>query len=226
MYTLEYLKTLDSESLNELIERHKAAIEYLNTHKIYTFKPHPYQKQFMKAGALSKQRYLRAANRIGKSYGTAFEMAMHLTGIYPDWFEGERIKGSGHTFACIGITLDSVAKVMQKELFGHADARSKSSMGGGSIPIDSIDFDNGWSSDGMVIRSCNIKHKDGGYNTLMFYGSTNIDALMGLTLKGVWIDEIPPNYSMELYAQALTRTATTDGFIMITATPRFWALIQ
>lgn len=219
MYSLEYLNTLTTEELNELIERRQAAIEYLKTHKLFTFKPYDYQKRFYDAGATYKQRYLRAGNRTGKTYGAAYEMAMHLTGLYPDWWQGERVTGSGHRFACIGISLDSVAKVMQKELFGVEDARVKSELGRGAIPIDHIELDEGWNSDGAVIRSCKIKSVYGGYNTIMFYGSNNIDALMGLTLKGVWLDEEPPFNSLELYSQAVTRTATTGGFVMLTATP-------
>lgn len=154
-----------------------------------------------------------------KTYGAAYEMALHLTGLYPEGWSGEKVIGSGHVFACIGVTLDSVAKVMQKELFGESDARLKSKLGTGAIPKDHIEIEEGWSSDGAVIRSCKIKHVSGGYNTLMFYGSTNLDALMGLTLKGVWIDEEPPFNSLELYSQAVTRTATTNGFILMTATP-------
>lgn len=217
--TLDELRQLDPSEWEDLIERKKAALDYINTHKMFYFKPYDYQKKFYEAGAHYKQRYLRAANRVGKTYGAAYEMALHLTGLYPDTWKGERVSGNNHVFACIGVTLDSVAKVMQKELFGESDARLKSKLGTGAIPKDCIEIEEGWSSDGQVIRSCKIKHVSGGYNTLMFYGSTSLDALMGLTLKGVWIDEEPPFNSLELYAQAVTRTATTNGFIILTATP-------
>ena len=33
-----------------------------------------------------------AANRVGKSYVGAMEMAIHLTGEYPKWWKGKRFK--------------------------------------------------------------------------------------------------------------------------------------
>lgn len=194
-------------------------LEYRKFNKLQFFTPYHYQLKFMNAGKHYKQRYMRAGNRTGKTYGASFEMAMHLTGQYQPWFEGDKIEDAGHVFWCIGVDLDSVSKVMQKELFGTADCRITSLMGTGALPRDSIVMDDGMVKDGARIRSCFIQHVSGGMNTLMFYGSNNESTMMGQTVKGVWLDEEPTFNSMELYAQCLTRTATTDGFIMFTATP-------
>lgn len=108
---------------------------------------------------------------------------------------------------------------MQKELFGTADCRVDSEMGTGMIPRDNIEFEQGMVKDGARIRSCFIRHADGGYNTLHFYGSNNESNLMGQAVKFVWMDEEAPHGSLELYSQCVTRTATTDGFVMFTSTP-------
>ena len=47
-----------------------------------------WQKEFFKLGVDVQQRYLMAANRTGKSYASAFEIACHATGLYPDWWCG------------------------------------------------------------------------------------------------------------------------------------------
>lgn len=181
--------------------------------------PYPYQKEFMNASAKYKQRYARSGNRTGKTYGVAMEMAYHLTGLYPDWFEGERIEGSGHLFWCIGIDLDSTSKVLQKELFGTTDVRITDELGTGTIPRDCIDL-NHMIKDGARITSCRIQHVSGGWNTLAFYAaSKGASTLMGQAVKFIWMDEIPEHNAMEIYAQCKTRLMTTQGMLALTATP-------
>ena len=52
-----------------------------------------YQKHmaFFAAGARYQQRMFMAANRVGKTEGVgAYEVALHLTGIYPKWWKGRK----------------------------------------------------------------------------------------------------------------------------------------
>lgn len=214
---IQYLITnemwLELQELKDQIEDHD------KYNKLLSFIPYEYQLRFMKAGAKFKQRLMRSGNQTGKSYGASFEFAMHLTGQYQDYYEGERITTSDHTYWCIGIDLDSTARVMQKALFGTANVRLEDNIGTGAIPQDAIDFAS-ITKDGGRIVSARIKHVDGGYNTLQFFGAAQgADRLMGSVVKGVWIDEEPKHNSMEIYSQCLTRTTTTDGFILMTATP-------
>ena len=210
---------LDSLSTEELASLVQQLDDYRRYNKLLYVKPYDYQTRFMNASAFYHQRYMRSGNRTGKTFGGALEFAQHVTGLYQPYFEGERIKDSGHTFWCIGIDLDSVSKVLQKELFGTADARMESEMGTGAIPRSCIELDKGMVKDGAKIRSCFIKHDDGGYNTIYFYGANNEANLMGQAVKFIWIDEEPHYRSDELYAQCLTRTLTTNGHMMFTATP-------
>ena len=48
---------------------------------------------FMNAGKDFGERAFIAANRIGKSVAGGYEMACHLTGDYPDWWEGRKFDG-------------------------------------------------------------------------------------------------------------------------------------
>ena len=74
--------------------------------------------------------------------------------------------------------------------------------------------------DGNKVKSMLIRHEDGGVNTLQFYGSAQgQDKLMGQAAKLAWIDEEPAHNSLEIYSQVVTRTATTDGLVMVTFTP-------
>ena len=46
--------------------------------------------EFFRAGADNYERLFLAGNRVGKSYSGLYENVCHLTGIYPDWWEGRR----------------------------------------------------------------------------------------------------------------------------------------
>ncbi len=72
-----------------------------------------------------------AANRVGKSYVGAMEMAIHLTGEYPKWWKGKKFKEPIKAWVC-GASNETTRDICQKELFGQPDnPRDK---GKGSIP--------------------------------------------------------------------------------------------
>jgi len=56
--------------------------------RINFYDPYPYQLKFHATGSHANQRLLMAANRIGKSYCGSMELSYHLTGIYPEWWNG------------------------------------------------------------------------------------------------------------------------------------------
>ena len=108
---------------------------------------------------------------VGKSFSEAVEVSFHLTGKYPDWFEGHRFK---HPILCwaVGITGDSTRKVLQKELFGTPMGKDLEAIGTGAIPRDLIDLET-IEEDGNVIKIAKIKHHDvnghfDGWSTLEF----------------------------------------------------------
>jgi hypothetical protein len=78
---------VDVEKALEIAKELKKRERY---EKISFYDPYPYQQKFHATGFENNQRLLMAANRIGKSYCGAAEMAYHLTGLYPDWWEGKR----------------------------------------------------------------------------------------------------------------------------------------
>ena len=46
------------------------------------------QREFHEAGAVHRERLFMAGNQLGKTVAGSFEWAMHLTGDYPDWWNG------------------------------------------------------------------------------------------------------------------------------------------
>lgn len=221
--TQEALNALDPEALQELHEIIKPYLTYRKFNRIEFTNPFDYQDTFFKAGKTFNHRYLSAANRIGKTYAGAMEFAYHLTGRYPDNWQGRRIEGSGRVYWCIGLNLTMVADIQQKELLGTSNIGLTEEIGTGAIPRDCIEIKNGLEKDGARCIKVRIKHIDGGLNELAFFGSTDPDVLMGRKVAGVWMDEESP-YSNSIYNQCIARVANgvgpgENGFIMITATP-------
>lgn len=224
-----FMSSIDVESLSleeklELLELLELRELHLKYNSIEYFTPYQFQAKFYEAGKTHKRRFLCAANRIGKSFSEAQEVSWHATGIYPEDWNGHVFEKKGILLWCVGITGESTQKVLQKELFGTSDVRDTKAIGSGAIPRKHIDFDS-LAKDGQRILSCRIKHHDkngiqDGWSTIEFRSTQQGEhVLMGATVDYIWIDEEDPYRSMQIYAQCVTRTATTEGLVTITATP-------
>lgn len=130
--------------------------------------------------------------KVGKSFSEAAEVTWHLTGIYPDWYEGHKFNYPILCW-CVGITGDSTRKVLQKELFGTSMAKDITAIGTGALPKDLIDFDT-MERDGGRIMLAKIKHfndqgKHDGWSTVEFRSTQQGEqVLMGATVDYIWID--------------------------------------
>ncbi|MGL5014347.1 MAG: terminase large subunit domain-containing protein [Bacteroidales bacterium] len=212
-----------TEYKEELLELLAAREEWVKYNKLDSFDPYEFQKTFYEAGKSHRFRFLCAANRVGKSFSEAAEVSYHLTGLYPDWWDGRRFDYPILCW-CVGITGESTKKVLQKELFGTAMAKDKDALGVGAIPRNCIDFD-ALEKDGNRILMARIRHHgpDGrpdGWSTVEFRSTQQGEqVLMGATVDYIWLDEEDPFRSMDIYSQCVTRTATTKGSVVVTATP-------
>lgn len=87
------IEELSNLSPSELLECFNQAIECQEIQKHINFEyyePKPKQLEFHSTGLVARERMFRASNRFGKSFAVSREGAMHLTGIYPDWWNGYR----------------------------------------------------------------------------------------------------------------------------------------
>jgi phage terminase large subunit-like protein len=143
------------------------------------------------------------------------ETAFHLTGIYPEWWQGRRFATPVKSWVG-GPDNEHVRDNACRILLGEAENR-----GTGTVPawaILSIESGRGIAKS---VDYFTVKHVTGGtsYCNFKSYKSEE-DSWSGATLHFVWFDEEPP---YEIYSEGLTRTNAGDsgspGFAYMTLTP-------
>lgn len=152
-----------------------------------------------------------AGNQLGKTIAGGFEMAMHLTGLYPDNWNGRRFD-KPVIFWAAGVTGESTRDNPQRVLLGRPNAH-----GTGAIPKSCIEDVTPSRGVPEAVDSIKVKHVSGGTSVVSFKAyEKGREKWQGETLDGVWFDEEPPE---DIYTEGLTRTNATGGFVMITFTP-------
>jgi len=182
------------------------------SHALDHYDPYAYQIRFH--NDQSKFRCLRAGNRIGKTHCGGAEVAYHVTGLYPDWWEGHRYTKPVAVVAS-GKNNEKTRDLIQNALFG--DPTSQNAWGTGWIPKNLI---------GDTMRKpgvpeakyhVHIKHSSGGWSkvTLLAYDMPK-ETWMGHAADINWLDEEPPEPIM---SQAIRSVIDTGGIILMTFTP-------
>ena len=168
--------------------------------------------QFFRAGHDHSQRLFIAANRVGKTMGMAVELTYHLTGDYPDWWEGHRFTHANEWWVC-GVDSQSTREVLQEVLLGKVGE-----IGTGIIPRDSLDMGSLTQAKraNTPINAVRVKHQSGNYSTVTFKSyASGRESFQG-TAKSIWLDEEAPQ---DIYTECLTRTATGNNILVMTFTP-------
>lgn len=173
---------------------------------------YPKHIEFFNSGKDYKFRLFMAANRIGKTLAASFELACHLTGNYPDWWQGKRFATNSEWWVC-GVDSKLILSTLQPMLLGPIG-----DFGTGMIPYNSLDFetlkDAKKADTGIGIFR--IKHKTGTYSTVEFKSyESGRESFQG-TARSIWLDEEPP---LSVFTECLLRTATGDNILMMTFTP-------
>lgn len=198
------------------LERLLAQVEgKLNRERMRFFQPWSVQRDFFDSGREWRFRLFMAANQVGKTTVGAFEMACHLTGEYPDWWQGIRYFRPTRWWAGSD-TFDNTRDNIQQKLLGPPE--DPSAWGTGMIPSRCIvDTPPSGHTEGMVDH-ITVRHSGGGTSLVRMKAYTQPrERWQGEVLDGVWYDEEPP---LVLWTEGLTRTNTKpDGRCWITATP-------
>lgn len=167
--------------------------------------------EFFRAGATHRERCFMAGNRTGKTQAGVYEMTLHLTGIYPDWWEGRRFDKPVKAWAA-GDTSKTVRDILQEKFLGPPGAR-----GTGMIPGDRILKVTTKSGVADAADTAYVRHAAGGASALGFKSyDQRRESFQGCSQDAILLDEEP---EMAIYAESLMRTMTTGGLMMLTFTP-------
>lgn len=161
--------------------------------------------------ALYPENLFLAANRIGKTMLGAYIVVCHATGQYPQWWEGKRFNRPTKIWIG-GDTSISVRDIIQEKLLGPPGQ-----FGTGVLPKDTIVNTKTKRNIPDAIETVQVKHVHGGVSTIVFKTYEQGRVLwQGTEIDHIWLDEEPP---LEIYAEALIRTMTTKGSLLLTFTP-------
>jgi len=209
----------DLDWLDQLLPGESAAllaeaINELARFKLADYQPYAKQIEFHTLGAdfTVRERLLIAGNQLGKTVAGSFECAMHLTGLYPEDWEGA-VFNEPVTGWAASETSQGTRDTVQRLLLGPVGA-----WGTGAIPADRI-LKIQRASHGVAdaVETILVRHETGGVSrvTLKTYDQGR-ERWQGETLDFVWFDEEPPE---DIYIEGLTRTNATQGIVWVTFTP-------
>lgn len=197
-----------TEQIRELAK----GLDELQKRKLSLYRPHPKQAEFLKAGSTKRERCLLANNRGGKTLTCGFEAGAHSTGLYPDWWEGHRIRVPNLGWAG-GESNETTRDLIQTMLLGPEE----SSWGTGMIParcIKKID-----KARGIVgaVDKVYVRHVSGGISIIQFKSyEQGWQKWTGSKCHWVWFDEEPDE---DIYKEGLTRTNDERGPVFMSLTP-------
>lgn len=172
---------------------------------------------FFRLGTEHEERLFLAANRVGKTESAGgYELTLHLTGLYPDWWPGYRFDRAIKAWAA-GATGQTVRDIIQTKLIGPADDR-----GTALIPGACLGRMRPKSGIADAVDTVQVKHVSGQWSRLGFKSyDQGRRAFEGTEQDVIWLDEEPP---FDIYNECLIRTAATKpgergGMILCTFTP-------
>lgn len=168
--------------------------------------------EFFAAGKDHSERLALCANRIGKTTTMGgYEVALHMTGLYPDWWPGYRFDKPNEWWIG-GDTTTTVRDILQLTLLGPVG-----DFGTGLIRGDCLIDTSNKRGLSDAVENFYVRHVSGGKSFGQFksYDQERV-AWQGTAKHGVWLDEEPPQ---DIYSEASMRTMTTDGLMLSTYTP-------
>lgn len=170
------------------------------------------------AGKDHNERCALGGNRVGKTYSIGgYETALHLTGLYPDWWEG-RVYDYPILVWAAGTKAVKVRNVNQRVLLGHLKQMAGfTTATGGLIKSRSIGRLTRKTGVSDAVDQAIIQHARGYENLLEF--KSYEEGRPGFEAEGVdfiWLDEEP---SRAIYDECKMRIITTGGAVLSTFTP-------
>lgn len=212
----------NSELLSLTLHNLEKLQQLKSERKLFQYSPYQWQKDFHNCSAQHSERMLMAANQVGKTHSAGAEVAMHATGLYPEWYEGKKF----HKPKVIWVaskTNEDCRDIAQDKLLGGLDENGRIN-GTGLIPkscigkhkirqagigdvIDYVDIiwnENGKPTDHKV--RVQFKSYEQGWKKFQ-----------GRVVDLIWLDEEPDE--QKVFTECIARTTTSGGLILVTFTP-------
>ena len=207
--TISQLVSTPFKPISLLTVYQKELEQRLSWTKLLRYRPYTKQRDFHHL--MVRERLLMAGNQLGKTVAGAYEMAMHLTGRYPDWWEGRRFDKPVTAWA------GSVSTLATRDTVQRLVCGRPGKLGTGSVPkADIVDTKSALGTPDLLDH-IKVRHVSGGESSLAFKSyEQGREKWQGETLDIVWFDEEPPQ---DIYSEGLTRTNATGGFAYMTFTP-------
>lgn len=203
------LTAQEQRDLVELAAEHKKreAQKRLATYR-------PYAKQREYHASIEREVLFMAGNQLGKTLAGSAEDAIHLTGLYPDWWTGHRF-GRPITMLAGSESYELTRDGLQRLLIGPP--ANEDEWGTGMIPKACIVRYTRRAGVSNALDTVTIKHKSGGNSTLLFKAyEQGRGKWQANTVDYVHFDEEPPE---DVYFEGITRTNATRGLVRVTFTP-------
>lgn len=189
--------------------------------KLFTYYPergplrrnlYPQHMEFFRLGQNYATRAFMAGNRVGKTEGGGgYELTLHLTGRYPDWWEGRRFDRGIDAWAA-GDTKETVRDILQFKLLGPELA-----YGTGLIPGDDIVRTVRRPQGGGALDYVQVRHVSGSISRLAFKSyDQGREAFQGTEKDVILLDE---ESNEAIRSECAIRLGTTNGLLMETFTP-------
>lgn len=196
------------------LDQHYAAIDEEFHKRFLFYKPTPKQIIFHNAGLTAVERLFLAGNRTGKTFAALMELGFHLTGYYPNWYEGYRIPFAPTVWSC-AISLDKVSSVLQKGLFGDVTNGHKGIIHNSLVVRDKI------TKIKNTYHTIPIKHISGNHSLLEFktflQGESSFQSNRLHFIHGD--EQMPYDVYIECLARLMDVDGKGQGKIAVTAYP-------
>lgn len=215
-------RKLTEEEIDALVDKMSlpqadAAVEQIETllkkkqeSKLYRYQPQDHQI----AVHADKHKIvdLRGGNRGGKSECCAFTMACHITGIYPEWWQGLQFT-EAYIYGVISISTEQMRKSAQVKLMGEPHE-----IGTGYIPKELI-IDYAWrQGTNGCLDWVLVKHASGGVCRIEFMvREQGASKFQGFAWKVAWFDEQP---QVDVFVEVQMRLIDNKGFIIMSYYPK------
>ena len=208
----------NEEYIQQLLQR-KAEIDKYETELPQFFEnAYQWQRDAIKLTENHRVVGVIAGNRCGKTYTIAGMIAAHLTGMYPEWWEGRKYDRPVTCYFA-GQSAEHNRLTPQEMLFGTQNRMLEEEVGTGFLPRDLIIPNSLILEKKGAIQGASIRHSSGGASTFQFksyeQGKAG-QAAQGFSADIVVVDEQPP---VEFFSEIVKRTMTTKGLVLQAFTP-------